>query len=57
MIAHEVNNTTAGITSTLETVNEALEEMDDTADLRDVMKVCVERCYGMSHLSPTSPTW
>lgn len=49
MIAHEVNNTTAGITSTLETVNEALEEMDDTADLRDVMKVCVERCYGMSH--------
>ena len=48
MIAHEVNNTTAGITSTLETVNEALEEMDDTADLRDVMKVCVERCYGMS---------
>ena len=40
MIAHEVNNTTAGITSTLETVNEALEEM--------VMKVCVERCYGMS---------
>ena len=48
MIAHEANNTTAGITSTLETVNEALEEMDDTADLRDVMKVCVERCYGMS---------
>lgn len=48
MIAHEVNNTTAGITSTLETVNEALEEIDDTTDLRDVMKVCVERCYGMS---------
>ena len=48
MIAHEVNNTTAGITSTLETVSEALEEMDDTADLREVMKVCVERCYGMS---------
>lgn len=47
-IAHEVNNTTAGITSTLETVNEALEEIDDTTDLRDVMKVCVERCYGMS---------
>ena len=30
MIAHEVNNTTAGITSTLETVGEALKEMDDT---------------------------
>ena len=48
MIAHEVNNTTAGITSTLETVNEALEEMDNTEDLREVMKVCVERCFGMS---------
>lgn len=48
MIAHEVNNTTAGITSTLEAVGEALEETDDTGDLREVMKVCVERCFGMS---------
>lgn len=48
MIAHEVNNTTAGITSTLETVGEALKEMDDTEDIQEVMKVCVERCYGMS---------
>ena len=48
MIAHEVNNTTAGITSTLETVGEALKEMDDTEDIQKVMKVCVERCYGMS---------
>ena len=47
MIAHEVNNTTAGITSTLETVGEALKEMDDTEDIQEVM-VCVERCYGMS---------
>lgn len=48
MIAHEVNNTTAGITSTLETVGEAMKEMDDTEDIQEVMKVCVERCYGMS---------
>ena len=31
MIAHEVNNTTAGITSTLDTVDGALECMEDTA--------------------------
>ena len=35
MIAHEVNNTTAGITSTL--------------DICDVMRVCTERCFSMSH--------
>ena len=39
MIAHEVNNTVAGITSTLDTVDGALECMDDTEDLREVMKV------------------
>lgn len=49
MIAHEVNNTVAGITSTLDTVDGALECMDDTEDLREVMKVCVDRCYSMSH--------
>ncbi len=48
MIAHEVNNSTAGITSTLDTVNEALETMVDTEDLREVMKVCIERCFSMS---------
>jgi nitrogen fixation/metabolism regulation signal transduction histidine kinase len=48
MIAHEVNNTTAGITSTLDTVGEALATMPDTDDLREVMQVCVERCYSMS---------
>ena len=49
MIAHEVNNTTAGITSTLETVGEALETLEEeTNDLQEVMKVCVERCWGMS---------
>ena len=40
MIAHEVNNTTAGITSTLETASEALKEMEDTEDIQEVMKVC-----------------
>ena len=48
MIAHEVNNTTAGITSTLDTVDGALECMEDTEDLREVMKVFIERCYSMS---------
>lgn len=48
MIAHEVNNTTAGITSTLDTVDSALEGKDDVEDLREVIRVCIERCYGMS---------
>lgn len=48
MIAHEVNNTVAGITSTLDTVDDALQMMEDTEDLREVMKVCVERSYSMS---------
>lgn len=49
MIAHEVNNSVAGITSTLDTVSQALAEMDDTTELREVMAVCVERCYSMSN--------
>lgn len=40
--------TVAGITSTLDIVDGALECMDDTEDLREVMKVCVDRCYSMS---------
>ena len=48
MIAHEVNNSVAGITSTLDTVSGALEVMEDADDLREVMKVCVERSYSMS---------
>ena len=48
MIAHEVNNTTAGITSTLDTLNEALAGEEGTEDMREVMQVCVERCYSMS---------
>ena len=48
MIAHEVNNSVAGITSTLDTVDDALQTMEDTEDIREVMKVCVERSYSMS---------
>lgn len=48
MIAHEVNNSVAGITSTLETVNDILQGVENTDDLREVMQVCVERSYGMS---------
>ena len=48
MIAHEVNNSVAGITSTLDTIDDALQTMDDTEDIREVMRVCVERSYSMS---------
>ena len=48
MIAHEVNNTTAGITSTLDTVGQALASETGMEDLCEVMRVCVERCYSMS---------
>lgn len=48
MIAHEVNNTTAGITSTLDTIEDALMEVDNTEDIRQVMRVCIERCFSMS---------
>ena len=48
MIAHEVNNTTAGITSTLDTVEQVLSAEDDMEDICDVMRVCTERCFSMS---------
>lgn len=48
MIAHEVNNTTAGITSTLDTINDALVEIDEAGDIHEVMQVCIDRCYSMS---------
>lgn len=48
MIAHEVNNTTAGITSTLDTVEQALSTEDGMEDICDVMRVCTERCFSMS---------
>ena len=48
MIAHEVNNTTAGITSTLDTVEQALSTEEGMEDICDVMRVCTERCFSMS---------
>ena len=51
MIAHEVNNTTAGITSTLDTLEATFSEMQDTEDICEVLRVSIERCYSMSQLS------
>ena len=48
MIAHEVNNTTAGITSTLDTVEQALSTEEGMDDICNVMRVCTERCFSMS---------
>lgn len=48
MIAHEVNNTTAGVTSTLDSLESILTELDDTADMREVIRVCIDRCMRMS---------
>ncbi|WP_071145327.1 sensor histidine kinase [Bacteroides ihuae] len=48
MIAHEVNNTTAGITSTLDTVEQALSEEENMEEICQVMRVCTDRCFSMS---------
>jgi len=48
MIAHEVNNTVAGVTSTLDTLDSAMESVPESDELRDVIRICMERCYGMS---------
>lgn len=49
MIAHEVNNTTAGITSTLDTLESTFSGMEGMEDICEVLHVLIERCYGMSH--------
>ena len=48
MIAHEVNNTTAGITSTLDTIEQSLSLFENTQDMQEAMKICIDRCYNMS---------
>ncbi|GHU64157.1 sensor histidine kinase [Bacteroidia bacterium] len=48
MIAHEVNNTTAGITSTLDTLDNTLKEMENTEEISDALRIAVERCYSMN---------
>ena len=47
MIAHEVNNTTAGITSTLDTVEQALSTEDDMEDICD--RVCMQNSGKTAH--------
>ena len=51
MIAHEVNNTTAGITSTLDTVEQALSESEGMEDICDVMRVCTEPRFTPTNLN------
>jgi signal transduction histidine kinase len=48
MIAHEVNNTTAGITSTLDTLGATLQEMEQMEDATEALQIAIERCYNMS---------
>jgi signal transduction histidine kinase len=48
MIAHEVNNTTAGITSTLDTLDHTLKEMGGAEDLSEVLRIAIERCFSMN---------
>ncbi|MCL1936834.1 MAG: ATP-binding protein [Candidatus Azobacteroides sp.] len=44
MIAHEVNNTTAGIASILDT----LQSMENSKELNSILQIATERCYSMS---------
>lgn len=48
MIAHEVNNSVAGITSTLDTVNQSLAGEQGMEELCQMMEVCNARCLSMS---------
>lgn len=49
MIAHEVNNTVAGVTSTLDTVVNSLSYDENNTEICDVTNICIERCMTMSH--------
>ncbi|MBE6310805.1 MAG: PAS domain-containing protein [Bacteroidales bacterium] len=48
IMAHEVNNTVAGLSSALDTVDSVLEQMGNAEDVREMMQVCVERGVKMS---------
>lgn len=48
MIAHEVNNTVAGVSSTLDTVKDILDSDENSAELSEVLNVCIERNLKMS---------
>lgn len=47
MMAHEVNNSVAGITSILDTSTQILR--DEEPELAEALGVCLERCYSMSN--------
>lgn len=47
MLAHEVNNSTAGITSILDTASKELEDQGD-GELSEALSICMERCFSMS---------
>lgn len=48
MISHEVNNTTSGIISTLDIVEQSLAEDDENKDMKDALSICIERSYNKS---------
>lgn len=48
MIAHEVNNTLAGVSSAFATIDDSLSDVADSEDLREVLNVCGERCLSLS---------
>lgn len=48
MIAHEVGNSTAGLTSTLEVLIDSFSGDEQMTDAVEAMQVCVDRCYGMN---------
>jgi nitrogen fixation/metabolism regulation signal transduction histidine kinase len=48
MIAHEVNNTTAGITSTLNTLQDTFKDIQNNGDIQEALRIAIERCYSMS---------
>lgn len=47
MIPHEVNNTTAGIISTLDIVEQSLTD-DENRDMKEALSICIERSHNMS---------
>ncbi|MCC8199836.1 MAG: PAS domain-containing protein [Tannerellaceae bacterium] len=49
MIAHEVNNTTAGITSALDTLESTFQLTAGMEDICEVLRISIECCYSMSH--------
>lgn len=48
MISHEVNNTTAGIISTLDIVEQSLADDDENRDMKEALSICIERSHNMS---------